>query len=295
MASVGPQLPFPSAVKRKRDDESDTLIDRSDTSTPSPHGSHTPDSSAKRPRTIGPTLPPASLDERPQNGPDEESDTSNDDDAFGPCLPGAGTSTIAPAESKVQASVESGPQVSSKSQRDEWMMVPPSNSDWSTRIDPTKLKARKFNTGKGANAPSQPTTSGGDSKWTETPEQKRARLEREMMGITDISAAKPKVTSQETVKVAPASQKIKEYTVSEVKGIWNKPALTLSQEKTRATQRSHEHKESNPHENEDDPSARPFDREKDIAAGTKISASQRKEMMKKAADFGSRFSSAKYL
>jgi hypothetical protein len=56
-----------------------------------------------------------------------------------------------------------------------------------------------------------------------------------------------------------------------------------------------EPRKSGPREKEDDPSARPFDREKDIAAGTKISASQRKEMMKKAADFGSRFSSAKYL
>jgi hypothetical protein len=295
MASVGPQLPFSSAVKRKRDEEPDTLNDHSDTSTPSRHGSHTPDSSTKRPRTIGPALPPASLEERPQNGPDEESDTSSDDDDFGPSLPGAGTSTVAPGENNIQASGETGPQASSKSQRDEWMMVPPSNSDWSARIDPTKLKARKFNTGKGANAPSQATTTGGDSRWTETPEQKRARLEREMMGITDTSAANPKVTSQETVKVAAASQKIREYTVSETKGLWNRPALTLIQEKTRATPRSDDHQKSNPREKEDDPSARPFDREKDIAAGMKISASQRKEMMKKAADFGSRFSSAKYL
>ena len=214
MASVGPQLPFSSAVKRKREQELDTLLDQADTSTPSRHESHTPDSSAKRPRTIGPTLPPASLDERPQNGPEEESDISSDDD-FGPSLPGAGTSTVAPAESSIQASVETGSLVSSKSQRDEWMIVPPSNSDWSARIDPTKLKARKFNTGKGANAPPQAPTTGGNSKWTETPEQKRARLEREMMGITDTPAAvKPKVASQETVKRAAMSQKIKEYTVS---------------------------------------------------------------------------------
>ena len=56
-----------------------------------------------------------------------------------------------------------------------------------------------------------------------------------------------------------------------------------------------EHQKTSPREKEDDPSARAFDREKDIAGGMKINSKQRKEMMHKAADFGSRFSSAKYL
>jgi hypothetical protein len=46
---------------------------------------------------------------------------------------------------------------------------------------------------------------------------------------------------------------------------------------------------------EDDPSKRAFDREKDIAGGIKISNQQKKEMLNRAADFGSRFSSGKYL
>jgi hypothetical protein len=217
MASVGPHLPSSSAVKRKRDEDSDTVNDHSDTSTSSQGLSLTPDSSAKRPRTIGPTLPPASLDERPANGPDGNSDTSSEDDDFGPSLPGAGASTAGPAERPVQSSAETGPQVSSKSQRDEWMIVPPSNSDWSARVDPTKLKARKFNTGKGAKAPSQGATAGGDNKWTETPAEKLARLEREMMGITDTSVVKLKGPSQDSVKAAAASQRLREHTVSEVK------------------------------------------------------------------------------
>jgi hypothetical protein len=217
MASVGPQLPSPSAVKRKRDEEADAINDRSDTSTPSSQGPLTPDSSAKRPRTIGPTLPTASLDERPSNGPDEESDTSSDDDDFGPSLPGAGAPTARPTESTVQTSAATGAEELSKSQRDEWMIVPPSNSDWSARVDPTKLKARKFNTGKGSNAASQGATTGEDNKWTETPSEKRARLEREIMGITDASAAKPKLHPQDSAKAAATSQKIREYTVSEVK------------------------------------------------------------------------------
>lgn len=217
MASVGPQLPSSSSVKRKRDEEADAINGHADTSSPSRHASLTPDSSAKRPRTIGPTLPPASLDERSPNGPEEDSSTSSDDDDFGPALPGAGASIAGPSESIVQASTEPGPQVSSKIQRDDWMIVPPSNSDWSTRLDPTKLKARKFNTGKGASAPSQGITTAGDNKWTETAAEKMARLQREMMGITDPSAAKPKVPLQESVKAAAVSHKIKENTVSQVK------------------------------------------------------------------------------
>ncbi len=46
---------------------------------------------------------------------------------------------------------------------------------------------------------------------------------------------------------------------------------------------------------DDDPSARAFDREKDIAGGLQINATKRMEMMKKAGDFSSRFSEARYL
>jgi hypothetical protein len=46
---------------------------------------------------------------------------------------------------------------------------------------------------------------------------------------------------------------------------------------------------------EDDPSKRTFNREKDIAGGRKINHQQKKEMLNRAADFGSRFSSGSYL
>jgi hypothetical protein len=48
-------------------------------------------------------------------------------------------------------------------------------------------------------------------------------------------------------------------------------------------------------EEEDDPSKRAFDKEKDMGLGRKISHAQRREMMNKAADFGSRFSKGKFL
>lgn len=46
---------------------------------------------------------------------------------------------------------------------------------------------------------------------------------------------------------------------------------------------------------DDDPSARAFDREKDLALNPKMSAAQRREVVNKAADFGSRFTKGKFL
>lgn len=48
-------------------------------------------------------------------------------------------------------------------------------------------------------------------------------------------------------------------------------------------------------EEEDDPSARAFDREKDMALGSKITGKQRREIVSKASDYGSRFSKGNYL
>lgn len=52
---------------------------------------------------------------------------------------------------------------------------------------------------------------------------------------------------------------------------------------------------NNQTELDDDPSARAFDREKDIAGGLQLNSTQRRDMVKKATDFSSRFSSARYL
>lgn len=48
-------------------------------------------------------------------------------------------------------------------------------------------------------------------------------------------------------------------------------------------------------EEEDDPSKRGFDREKDMGLGTKIGEAKKREMVKRAGDFGSRFEKGKYL
>lgn len=229
---------------------------------------------SKRQRTIGPTLPPARLDERPPHNPDpSNSDSSDDDDdEFGPALPGATSERSSPEDT---AAATIGPQIPTvQTKRDEWMTMAPDSGDWSSRVDPTKLKSRGFNSGKGAKGPKVKT--GGDSSWHETPAEKQARLAREVLGIKEIRSG-PQPQHEDQV-AAEKSKKMKEAI-----------------EKSRGTTLYNEHQKSNPREKEDDPSARAFDREKDIAGGMRINTTQRKELMKNASDFGSRFSSAKYL
>lgn len=50
-----------------------------------------------------------------------------------------------------------------------------------------------------------------------------------------------------------------------------------------------------PEEEEDDPSKRAFDREKDMAVGGRITATQRKELVNKSANFGGRFQKGSFL
>lgn len=93
------------------------------------------------------------------------------------------------------------------------MMMPPKQDDLAARMDPSKQRARGFNTGKGAKT----QQSGGDdsSAWYETAEQKQKRLADEMMGIarpSGIGPSKPSKTSGAT-KADAAAQKIREHTV----------------------------------------------------------------------------------
>lgn len=69
--------------------------------------------------------------------------------------------------------------------------------------------------------------------------------------------------------------------------------LTGLQERNRGSKLIEEHKQKAQFK-EDDPSKRGFDREKDMQ-GIKISGKAKKEMLERAADFGSRFSSGSYL
>ncbi|KAL8922037.1 MAG: hypothetical protein Q9172_003753, partial [Xanthocarpia lactea] len=173
--------------------------------------------------------------------------------------------------------------------REEWMLVPPSNSDWSSRIDPTKLRNRKFATGKGAKAPasSKGAAGGGiDTIWTETPEQKRQRLQDEMMGVKKPAQlidggeeAEGRRTKEDEAERKATERRIREFNER------NRGVGSLYEEHKKGVQK----------EKDDDPSKRAFDKEKDMGGGMKIGHAKRKEMVGKAADFGSRFAGGKYL
>ncbi|KAI9760053.1 MAG: hypothetical protein M4579_001886 [Chaenotheca gracillima] len=280
MASAGPSLPPHLLEKRKREAEEEEV--KASKATQRASRSSTPDSATKRRRVVGPSLPPAPLGKRPSTEHDGEGSSSSDDD-LGPALPpahhGRGDTNT---DSRITSSFDQDQWEETKPkkpQREEWMLVPPKSDDWSSRVDPTKLRNRKFNTGKGAKAPAQ-RTNGENAVWTETPEQKRKRLEDEVMGV--IQPAAQASSSNNVDRRAPrdddTDKRIQEYNDAH---------------RNKSLYEAHKHVV--PREKEDDPSKRAFDKEKDIGGGLKIGHAQRKELLNRAADFSSKFSKGSYL
>lgn len=94
------------------------------------------------------------------------------------------------------------------------MTMPPEQDGLASRMDPSKIRARGFNTGKGAKGPAE---KGGDnSAWHETPDQKRKRLEEEMMGISRPSPGDAKAPGPSKKKAGDdaAAKELRERTVS---------------------------------------------------------------------------------
>ncbi|KAL8679162.1 MAG: hypothetical protein Q9186_004553 [Xanthomendoza sp. 1 TL-2023] len=295
MATAGPELPPHLAAKRKRQEEAaeqNAPQPQPQSRCVSPSSSNGSDS--KRRRTIGPAPPPAPLSERPSpppepQNPNQNSSDSDDDDDFGPSLPPPNGPT-APAQttssSHLPTSLEATPNPPT---REEWMLIPPTSTDWSSRLDPTKLRNRKFNTGKSSKAPPPKPGSNNtiDTIWTETPEQKRQRLQDEMMGVKKpaqlIDGGEGEEQRQrgweEEAEKRETERRIREFNER------NRGVGSMYEE----------HKKGVKKDEEDNPSARAFDKEKDMGGGMKIGHAKRKEMVGKAADFGSRFAGGKYL
>jgi hypothetical protein len=237
-------------------------------------------------RILGPSLPPAPLSERPSSPPNSN-DSSSDDDDFGPSLPSTPNNQPRPPQSAIEPSFASE-QSPPKPKREEWMLIPPSQSDWSSRIDPTKLRNRKFNTGKGAKAP-PPKSSGNTALWTETPEQKQRRLADEVMGV----AAKP--GSAAASAAAAENEAYKQNPRRQAEALETERRVQEYNAQHRGASLYSEHQKRPRKEQEDDPSARAFDREKDVVRGTKIGRAQKQEMLNRAADFAGRFTKGSYL
>ncbi|KAL4758808.1 GPALPP motifs-containing protein 1 [Aspergillus foveolatus] len=248
----------------------------------------TDDASDKRRKVIGPSLPPPTSNTDNHSDNSNNSDSDSDDDDFGPSLPppsGSVPQQPAPERSLSQHNISEEVESRPAPKRDAWMLAPPTGGSDRSRVDPTKLRNRKFQSGpRVGNAPAG--RGGVDSSWTETPEEKIRRLQDEAMGIPTSSGPNVGGTGAGgDDKVAQAMrEKVQRYN-ERVRG---EDASSLVDEKKRKDKEKGK-------KDEDDPSKRAFDKEKDMALSTKLTNAQRRELMSKAADFGSRFSKGKFL
>lgn len=298
MPSIGPTLP-PHLAKRTRDDEDDDRQSSPESSdkrrrvagpAPPPDSRSrsssvdsdigpAPPPSSKPARVVGPAPPPAPLDERPNDAPKDDDDNSDSsDDDFGPAPPPPGGAQSGFDLGSAKSAFDTEPQFAEApkpAQRDEWMTMPPTQDDLAARMDPTKMRARKFNTGKSAGS-----TGGMSSAWTETPEQKLKRLQDEALGITAPTNAAP--TTSESRRNKEEEQRARKMR-EKIDATRGKSLVEQHQEKGIGK------------EKEDDPSKRAFDYEKDMAVGGMTTHKQRREMLNKSKGFSDRFSSGSYL
>ncbi|KAI1128699.1 hypothetical protein F5Y10DRAFT_240048 [Nemania abortiva] len=282
--SIGPTLPSTNTDEIPLDSEDEDDVG------PAP----------PEPRRIhGPAPPPAALSERP-SAPAGSDDDSDDD--YGPALPSSTSHQQRQARALAIAEAEAA---STKApQRDDWMLAPPTAGGYRA-ADPTKLKARRFNSGPRAN------TSGGgggeiSSIWTETPEEKRKRLENAVLGRGSGTSQGPNSNSNsnstharpQTKEDAEQAARIQSFTeATRGRSLYEEHQAARAQGSNSNPKSSGggATKRSWVDEEDDDPSKRAFDKEKDMKLGGRIGAAQRRELLNKAADFGGRFAKGKYL
>ncbi|KAL4915750.1 hypothetical protein BDW62DRAFT_187848 [Aspergillus aurantiobrunneus] len=245
----------------------------------------------KRRKVIGPSLPPPTEAANGSDNSDSDSDSSDDD--FGPSLPPPEGSIPQQPQASAQATAqplnteEREEREKPAPKRDAWMLAPPTGGSDMSRVDPTKIRNRKFQSGpRVGNAPSG--GGGVDSSWTETPEEKIRRLQDEAMGIVSSSSGGSGGAASSGAD-AKAAQAMREKVQRYNERVRREGGSSLVEEKKR------KEKEKGKEEKEDDPSKRAFDKEKDMALSSKLTHAQKREMMSKAADFGSRFSKGKFL
>lgn len=297
MSSIGPDLPPHLLAKRKRQQEEGETT----TSTPDLPVSRSPDGCEKRQKVLGPAAPPASLNERPTVPANEdESDSDSSEDGYGPSVPTS--ESIAKSYARQEADREAreapAPKEEPSIKRDDWMMVPPTADGLARNLDPSK-RAKTFRSGPGA-AKTSSGKGGMDAMWTETPGEKRKRLADQVLGVSKPAGpgSRPERAEGRDKKDEEAARRIKEYNVSITRHLVDDYGSSIlcanaTQEKHRGKSLVEQHKSNTKSAEEDDPSKRAFDREKDIESGTLMKS--KKDLMKQAANFGSKFSGGKYL
>ncbi|KAI1106196.1 hypothetical protein F4804DRAFT_301856 [Jackrogersella minutella] len=240
-------------------------------------------------RVQGPAPPPAPLSERPQ-----DADSSDSDDDYGPALPTSLSHLARQTQAQAASAAALAASAATKPQRDDWMLAPPAPSE-QRAPDPTKIKSRRFNSG-----PRSSSNAGGgggseiSSIWTETPEQKRKRLENAVLGRESASTAQTTSSGGQGGNLRGEEDKTKPSAEQEAR-IRQFTEATRGKSLYAEHQQSRKGRELAPEEEEDDPSKRAFDREKDMRSGARIGTAQRRELLNRAADFGGRFAKGKYL
>jgi hypothetical protein len=199
------------------------------------------------------------------------------------------------------------------------MLAPPTSSGYRA-ADPTKLRARKFASGPRAATEAKPA--GVSSIWTETPEEKARRLANAVLGREDPAAAAAAAGGPSARAEAPGTSKSSGSSSSRSNGKADEARIRSYMEQTRGRSLVEEHQAARAagraaaagkgvdgsrnkwgvkagsggvEDEEDDPSKRAFDWEKDMKVGGRISNSQRKELLNRAANFSGRFQGGKYL
>jgi len=311
MSSIGPQLPphlqsdpqpskrkspssptSPPPAKRIANENEIDLSDSDDGYGPqAPASASAPPASAAKndaeidlesdseddygPRAPAASQAPAAPQPHPTSQTKDEDDSSSDDD-YGPALPTAQTrKPIGPAMPPTAAEVDEAPK------RDDWMLAPPPSGPLSVN-DPSKIAARSFSSKPGGPKPQD----GASSIWTETPEEKLARLQASVLGKSEPASTSSQPQSK------PGRTKEQEERDRETKKKFEaargKSMVEEARERRKAGGKARDE------EGDDDPSKRAFDREKDMAIGGRFSGKERREMMESAKD-QSRFSKGTFL
>ncbi|KAK9455385.1 hypothetical protein V1511DRAFT_350558 [Dipodascopsis uninucleata] len=231
------------------------------------------------------TLNRATLAQSVESDVEDENESSSEDD-FGPSIPKNFDEEQEEREAEARmALIEERDKMlaaskSYKSKREEWMLVPPPEGH-TGQIDPTKLRNKKFLSGRAAGS-SIGAKHGADTSWLETESERKKRLSEEMMGLRN--RASDEDASRRNARLdrknAETAKLVEEYTERNR----GKSLLETYQERKNKSGSGNESLI-------DDPSKRPFDYQKDIASGGKIlSSSKLQEMAKRAGSIDSKFS-----
>jgi Protein of unknown function (DUF3752) len=150
-------------------------------------------------RIRGPTLPPSQNQQREVDAEktNDDSNSSSDDD-IGPKLSPFNTKRPhdrVPDHVEAECRGLSDPHdlPSTSLHRDEWMISPPDKGISKS----TRLRNRRFNAGRESYTSHM---SGDTSSWIETPEQKKRRLENELMGVQMPASEDRRLPIDETLR-----------------------------------------------------------------------------------------------